>query len=767
MRYIYLFLAVFFIKLAYTQSPQSFKYQTTVRDNSGNLLSNKLVAFRVSLLQGSASGSITYAERHSIATNDFGIANFNVGQGSVLQGIFSTINWGNGPYFLKIELDLNNGTNYAFMGSSQLLSVPFAMYAANSGNATDDKDKDSTNEIQSLSITGSKLNLSKSNSITIDTDTTNEIQQLSLQSNQLSLSKNGGVINLTPYMDNIDSQQLSLTGNTLSITKGNSVYLNDVDSTNELQKLTLTGDSLMLSNNGGIVDLKKYATDTQTLSLQGTTLSISRGNSIQLNGAVDLDYDPTNEIQVLTHQNDTLKLSINGGAFLIPSNESVQSGKLNYGTATGSNIINITMPGYISSYKAGMPVIFKASQTNTGHVSVNINGIGIRSLFKNVSDTLVAGDIRANQMVSIIYDGSNFQFVATPFAKLSSSANALSNDFIGGLVPKGTEISSDSIKSLPGYQLKEVLSTSAFVYNFYQTNTTPLALYDDFIYMNGNRRLNIHTKKLDTINAFAFHQRTSVKDGNIIYGIPLNLGLGNLNIQKYFIDSNIIQSSTQTVSTGLSTINHFKFVQTDTFIYILRQNTTAFYVYNKYSDNLISSFTVNTGSIINNGLIIHKGKAVTVAWINPSYQICIWNSPTSVTCLPSISNPISTELYSDGESIVFGRYKYNETSNQWVLQDIPGLEPGHSYAFDHQGIAYYFNMPSGSIQYLYARYPDNTYKHIYSTDGTQRFSFVSDNYGIVYLNNDSLGNYYFKAGSNSSVIQQLILPKTKYIYIKK
>ena len=127
------------------QTPSAFKYQTSVRDNTGKLLANKLVSFKISLLQGNENGTSVYTERHSLATNDFGVANFNIGAGNPLQGIFSNIDWGNGPYFLKIELDLNNGTNYVFMGTSQLLSVPYALYAAKSANAADDKDKDSTN----------------------------------------------------------------------------------------------------------------------------------------------------------------------------------------------------------------------------------------------------------------------------------------------------------------------------------------------------------------------------------------------------------------------------------------------------------------------------------------------------------------------------------------------------------------------------------------------------------------------------------------------
>jgi microcystin-dependent protein len=271
------------LNLATAQVPQGFKYQTAIRDNSGALIANKLVAIKLSLLTGAANGTSVYSEVHKVATNDFGVANLNIGNGTVGFGNFSTIDWGSNTFFLKTEVDINNGTNFTFMGSSQLLSVPFALYAAKSANAADDKDKDSTNELQAIT----------------------------LDNNSLQLNKNGGSVDLTKYAidNNTDSQTVSLTGNTLSITRGNFVKLNDVDSTNELQQLTLNSNNLQLNKNGGNVDLTKYDKDSQQLVLNGNTLSITKGNSIVLSGAVDLDADPTNEIQNLSLSKDTLKLS--------------------------------------------------------------------------------------------------------------------------------------------------------------------------------------------------------------------------------------------------------------------------------------------------------------------------------------------------------------------------------------------------------------------------------------------------------------------------
>lgn len=118
-----------------SQAPQSFNYQAVARDASGAVLSNQAVSFRISLLQGSATGTSTYTETHAVSTNILGIVNFAIGGGTVVSGNFATINWLQGPYFAQIELDANNSGAYVLMSTSQLLSVPYALYSATSGSS--------------------------------------------------------------------------------------------------------------------------------------------------------------------------------------------------------------------------------------------------------------------------------------------------------------------------------------------------------------------------------------------------------------------------------------------------------------------------------------------------------------------------------------------------------------------------------------------------------------------------------------------------------
>ncbi|MGC4130467.1 MAG: hypothetical protein QM564_13165 [Bergeyella sp.] len=121
--------------LAFAQSPEKMSYQAIVRNASGQILQNQNVAVKASILQGSSSGTVVYSERITGTTNANGSLALEIGGGTVLSGTFSSINWSSGNYWLKTETDPNGGTNYTIAGTSQLLSVPYAMYAKSSGGS--------------------------------------------------------------------------------------------------------------------------------------------------------------------------------------------------------------------------------------------------------------------------------------------------------------------------------------------------------------------------------------------------------------------------------------------------------------------------------------------------------------------------------------------------------------------------------------------------------------------------------------------------------
>jgi hypothetical protein len=131
MKRIVFFIIPFFLGVVLSaQTPPSFRYQAVARDNSGNVLNNQAVSFRISILSGSASGTITYRETHTgKTTNAFGLIELEIGKGTPVNGTFSAINWGGNSYFVQVEMDPAGGTSYQTLSTSQLLSVPYALHA--------------------------------------------------------------------------------------------------------------------------------------------------------------------------------------------------------------------------------------------------------------------------------------------------------------------------------------------------------------------------------------------------------------------------------------------------------------------------------------------------------------------------------------------------------------------------------------------------------------------------------------------------------------
>jgi hypothetical protein len=128
------FLALFASLTIFAQAPQKMSYQSVLRNSSDVLLANTAVGMRISILQGSAAGTAVYVETQTPSTNSNGLVSLEIGGGSPVTGTFSSINWGANTYFIKTETDPTGGTNYTITGTSQLLSVPYALYAQNSGN---------------------------------------------------------------------------------------------------------------------------------------------------------------------------------------------------------------------------------------------------------------------------------------------------------------------------------------------------------------------------------------------------------------------------------------------------------------------------------------------------------------------------------------------------------------------------------------------------------------------------------------------------------
>ncbi|QZT38656.1 hypothetical protein K5X82_07100 [Halosquirtibacter xylanolyticus] len=306
----------------FAQSPEAVNYQAVIRNNKGELLVNQNISMRVSILANSANGDAIYTELHTPTSNANGLISIEIGKGAT-SDVFSSINWGQGIFYIKTETDLNGGNNYTIVGTSQLLSVPYALHAKTAEGLSGDlneTDPAFTAWDKSTGITISTSQISDIENITIeekDGDVTNEIQDLSLTGNILKITRNGEAtsIDLSKYLDNVDTKLSETEVDNIVSAKGyaKTSDLNDNDASNEIQDLTLTDNILKITSNGAAtsIDLGKYLDNTQLSETEVDNIVSAKGyaKTSDLN-----DNDASNEIQDLSLIGNILKVTLNGAA---------------------------------------------------------------------------------------------------------------------------------------------------------------------------------------------------------------------------------------------------------------------------------------------------------------------------------------------------------------------------------------------------------------------------------------------------------------------
>jgi len=115
----------------FAQAPQKMSFQAVIRNSSNALVTSTLVGMKISVLQGSPTGTVAYSETQSPTTNANGLVSLQIGSGIVVSGTFTAINWATGPYFIKTETDPTGGNAYSIIGTSELTSVPYALFSSN------------------------------------------------------------------------------------------------------------------------------------------------------------------------------------------------------------------------------------------------------------------------------------------------------------------------------------------------------------------------------------------------------------------------------------------------------------------------------------------------------------------------------------------------------------------------------------------------------------------------------------------------------------
>ena len=121
--------------MTFAQAPQKISYQAVIRDGNNALVKSSDIGVEINIIQGAPNGTIVYSETHEATTNQNGLVSLQIGAGTTTD-ILATVDWTNGPFFIKTSTDPTGGTNYIITGTTELLSVPYALYAVTSGSST-------------------------------------------------------------------------------------------------------------------------------------------------------------------------------------------------------------------------------------------------------------------------------------------------------------------------------------------------------------------------------------------------------------------------------------------------------------------------------------------------------------------------------------------------------------------------------------------------------------------------------------------------------
>ncbi|MTB52460.1 tail fiber domain-containing protein [Lewinella sp. W8] len=540
------------------QAPNGFKFQAVARDADNNAMSAENIAVRISLLRDGAAGTVDYSERHEVTTSDLGVFDLHIGNGVQLSGDFTTIDWGAHPYYLKVDMDPDGGTAYVNMGASQLLSVPYALYAKESG---DGGGGNPTDELQNLIY---------------DPNT----QTLTLtDGNSVTLQVGGG---------GTDDQTLSLSGTTLQIEDGNSVDLSslqdgtedaDADPNNEIQTISLSGNQVSLSGGGGSITLPAGTVDTddQTLSFSGTTLQIEDGNSVDLSslrdGTEDADANPTNELQSLSLSGNNLSLSNGGGTVNLSgiggsslwtaagSNIYRNTGNVGIGTTSPEmdfNLVgNMLLQSNIGAFHIGYPNNgnrWRVSTTNSGadllfrSKVANSSTFNTRIAFRQTGEFQV-GNIGTPEAWAHVLGNTN---IGKPHMKLEE----VGNDYARLELANTVSSSFWHVAGLPASS-----GASARLNMFYGTSsggTDFMTITGDGrvgIYGSPSARLELYQRGQQVGTGLRFDDGTANQDWDITHGFSLRFHYGGS--LRGFINANTgayTQSSDESLKTAVAGI---------------------------------------------------------------------------------------------------------------------------------------------------------------------------------------------------------------------
>ena len=190
MKKLYTIIATVLLSMSvFAQAPEKMSYQAVVRDGSDILVVSTAVGMQISILQGSSTGAAVYVETQTPTTNANGLVSLEIGSGTVVSGTFNTIDWSTGNYYIKTEVDPTGGATYTITGASQLLSVPYAMYAKSTAGVVGAQ----------WATNGNSINNTNTGSVVVGSTVSNSSLKFLVTTNaspKMAIGNNGGFNNV-------------------------------------------------------------------------------------------------------------------------------------------------------------------------------------------------------------------------------------------------------------------------------------------------------------------------------------------------------------------------------------------------------------------------------------------------------------------------------------------------------------------------------------------------------------------------------------------
>lgn len=379
--------------------PEKISYQAVIRNSSNELITNHAVGMKVSILQTSATGTVVYSETHTPTSNANGLITIAIGTGAVISGSFSGIDWSAGPYFIKTETDPSGGTSYSITSTSELLSVPYALYAK------DVQNKQWSESGSSIYFNSGKVGIGK------NPGADSRQFQVLTEANQAIAGVNNSASYASIFAQNLGTGPAADFRNYIRIidgTEGNGKILtSDANGTASWKPISVTADAANFTGDGSAdwpLKLHSMGASTgQVIKWDGTKWD----NANDKYGPWDEDdnyiYNYSGKKFGMGINKPTQKLTIVDGSTTCYMN--IQNSTTGYTTTSGMLIGMEGNNGWLSTYEPGNLYLGTNSAAKVTIASDGDVGIGITSPLQKL-DVNGAVNIRGNASNQLLFCGS-------------------------------------------------------------------------------------------------------------------------------------------------------------------------------------------------------------------------------------------------------------------------------------------------------------------------------------------------------------------------